>query len=107
MKTKQWKKVSMIISFLALGAIALSGCSGSDGAAGAPGKDGKDAGTNAATMSTETMAALNPTVTVDSVTIASAPVVKFTIKDAKGKGIKGLGFTTQSSTATLPSRRSV
>ena len=102
MRTKQWKKVSMIISFLALAAIALSGCSGSDGAAGAPGAAGKDAGTSAATMSTETMAALNPTITVDSVTIASAPVVKFTVKDSKGNGITGLGFTTQSATATLP-----
>ncbi len=115
MKTKRWKKVSMIITFLALAAIALSGCSsGSDGAAGAVGATGATgatgpagpagaaAGTDAAVMSTATMAALNPTVTVESVTIASPPVVKFTLKDANGNGIKGLGFSSQTATATVP-----
>jgi len=38
MKIKQLKKYGMIISFLAVAALALSGCSGgSDGAAGAAG----------------------------------------------------------------------
>ena len=42
MKTKQWKKIGIIISFFALAAIALSGCgsSGSAGAAGAAGPAG-------------------------------------------------------------------
>ncbi|MCX5823105.1 MAG: hypothetical protein NTY86_06280, partial [Deltaproteobacteria bacterium] len=37
MKSKRWKKIGIIISFLAVAAFALSGCSGSDGATGAPG----------------------------------------------------------------------
>ena len=32
------------------------------------------------------------TATIDSVTIASAPVVKFTVKDANGNGITGLNI---------------
>ncbi len=41
MKGKQWKKIGIIISFLAVAALALSGCSGgSDGAAGATGATG-------------------------------------------------------------------
>jgi OmcA/MtrC family decaheme c-type cytochrome len=102
MRTKQWKKVGIIISLLALAVIALSGCSGKDGATGATGPAGPSAGTNAANMSTETMAALNPTVTVDSITISSPPVVKFTIKDAKGNGITSLGFTRLAATDALP-----
>jgi OmcA/MtrC family decaheme c-type cytochrome len=103
MRTKQWKKIGIIISLLALAAIALTGCSsGKDGATGPAGPAGPSAGTDAAVMSTETMAALNPTVTVDSVTISSPPVVKFTIKDAKGNGITGLGFTRLAATDALP-----
>ncbi|WPC66818.1 OmcA/MtrC family decaheme c-type cytochrome [Rhodoferax ferrireducens] len=44
---------------------------------------------------------LAPQVTVTSVTINSAPVVKFTVKDAAGKAIVGLANYSQSSTATV------
>jgi OmcA/MtrC family decaheme c-type cytochrome len=106
MKTKQWKKVSIIISFLALAAIALSGCSsGDDGAAGAAGATGATgatgpagpagpaAGTDASKMTVPEVSAVinSATVTIDSVTIAGKPVVNFTAKDAKGDGITGLG----------------
>lgn len=42
-------------------------------------------------MSDEAKAALTLTATVDSVTITSPPVVRFTVKDAAGNGIKGMG----------------
>ena len=41
------------------------------------------------------------TATIDSVTIASAPVVKFTVKDANGNGITGLGARNTSTPAAL------
>jgi OmcA/MtrC family decaheme c-type cytochrome len=41
-------------------------------------------------------------VTVQSVTISSPPIVKFTVTDAAGIPIAGLGNTSQSSTQTLP-----
>jgi OmcA/MtrC family decaheme c-type cytochrome len=47
-------------------------------------------------------AALEPTVTVSSVTIASPPVVTFTIKDGYNRPVTGLAdVKTKSSTATL------
>ncbi|MCW5657562.1 MAG: OmcA/MtrC family decaheme c-type cytochrome [Burkholderiaceae bacterium] len=42
---------------------------------------------------------LEPTVTVTSVTIASPPVVRFTVADPFGKPVTGLGNTSKSSTA--------
>jgi hypothetical protein len=58
------------------------------------------AGTTAADASN--WKTLAPVVTVDSVTINSAPVVKFTVKGADGKGITGLGTkSAQSSTANV------
>ena len=41
------------------------------------------------------------TATIDSVTIASAPVVNFTVKDANGNGITGLGARNTSTPAAL------
>ena len=40
MKRKHWKKYSVIMLFLAVFALALSGCSGDDGATGATGATG-------------------------------------------------------------------
>ena len=106
-------------------AITLAGCGGGDGAAGSNGtngtngvngtngtngSNGKDAtsaanvGSNTVAASTATStawAALAPQVSVNSVTIASAPVVKFTVKDAAGNPVLGLASKSQSATATV------
>lgn len=61
-------------------------------------------GTNtvAATATTSAAwAALQPQVTVTGVTINSPPVVKFTVKDAAGSPVVGLGNRSQSATATV------
>ena len=107
MKSKQWKKIGILITFLAVAAFALSGCSsGSDGATGATGETGvtgatgptgptgPSAGTDASKMTVAEVGTLlaSSTATIDSVTIASAPVVKFTVKDANGNGITGLNI---------------
>ncbi len=62
-------------------------------------------GTNtlaATTASSAAWAALQPQVTVSSVTINSPPVVKFTVKDAAGNPVVGLGNKSQSSSQTMP-----
>lgn len=95
-------------------AVAIAGCGGgSDGAAGAAGPAGADgapgapgvdltaqvnvgSNTVAATpTATAAWQALAPQVTVTGVTIASPPVVSFTVKDAAGKAVVGLGNKSQ------------
>ncbi len=49
--------------------------------------------------------ALKPQIAVQSVTIASPPVVKFTVKDANGNPIVGLGSKSQSAAPSLPISR--
>jgi OmcA/MtrC family decaheme c-type cytochrome len=71
----------------------LSGC-GQDGSQGPAGAAGSAPVTNATGLSADQQKALSITGTVTSVTIASKPVVNFTLKDASGKGITGLGYTT-------------
>ncbi len=115
-----WTKLAAA-SLLAVA--ALAGCGGgSDGATGATGPAGPagatgptgpagsnavatvNAGSNAAPATPTAAAAwqaLAPQVTVQSVTINSAPVVKFTVKDAAGNPIVGLGNKSQSATATV------
>jgi len=91
----------------ATGATGATGPTGATGATGAPGKDltamvAVPKNTTAATTDTAAAwAALAPQVTVTGVTIASAPVVKFTVKDAAGLPIVGLGNKSQSTTATV------
>ena len=119
MKSKQWKKIGILMLFLAVAAFALSGCSsGSDGATGATGATGTTgatgaagpagpvAGTNASAMTVAEVGTLlgSSTATIDSVTIASAPVVKFTVKDAHGNGITGLNIR---NTSTPPGLRHI
>ncbi|HWI13466.1 MAG TPA: OmcA/MtrC family decaheme c-type cytochrome [Burkholderiales bacterium] len=58
---------------------------------------------SAATLSSAEFAALAPSGAVTGVSIASPPVVSFQITDSSGRGIKGLGFTSQTSTAARPS----
>ena len=103
-------------------AAVLAACGGGDtGPAGPPGTNGTNGtngtdGTNAvATLSvgsnsttpsaatTAAWAALSPQVTITSVTINSAPVVKFRVTDAAGVPVVGLGNKSQSSTATVAS----
>ncbi len=105
----------MNVSLVRLGAaaligLALSGCGGSDGAAGPAGPAGPPGppgppGANAVVLTPNTpadeFAALKITATVQSVTIASAPVVKFKLTNPDGKPIVGFGSTSKSSTATV------
>ena len=103
---------------LSLAALALlAGCKGDTGPAGpaGPSGDAGPPGTPGTTLITipgnsETptdaanavWAALAPQVTVQSVTISSPPVVKFTVTDATtGAAIAGLGSVSKSSTATV------
>ncbi|CAG4883522.1 conserved exported protein of unknown function [Georgfuchsia toluolica] len=88
------------------------GATGAQGPAGPAGPPGKDAGTGPVTLAsnsapvteaaTAAWAALAPQVTVQSVTIASPPVVNFTVITAAGNPVVGLGNTSQSATATVP-----
>jgi hypothetical protein len=95
-------------------AIALAGCGGGDGAPegngtnGTNGSNGKDAstavnvGSSTVAASTATLtawAALAPQVNVNSMTIANAQVVKFTVQDAAGNPALGLASKSQSATA--------
>jgi OmcA/MtrC family decaheme c-type cytochrome len=115
-------KARVTLAALAIAALALGpGCKGDTGAVGPPGPGGPagDAGppgnpaitkitipSNSQTPSdadTAAWAALQPQVTVQSVTIASPPVVKFTVTDQNGIPIAGLGNISKSSTATVAS----
>src|SRR5678815_2241574 len=115
MKTRVPLAAAVTVAALAL----LAGCKGDtgpEGPAGPPGPPGSggDGGTGGAVInippnsqaptsaSSAAWAALQPQVTVQSVTISSAPVVNFTVTDAAGSPIVGLGNTSQSATATLP-----
>ncbi len=128
-KTRSW----LALAAAGLIAVSLSGCGGNDGdpgaagpagppgpagpagpggASGPPGSSGGAAmtvGSNATTNATAVAAnaaawsALEPTVTVSSVAIASPPVVNFSVKDAFGRPVVGLGNTSKSATATVPS----
>lgn len=107
-------------SLLRLGAavllgFALVGCSGDKGDTGAtgpqgpagppgpPGASASDAIVLNAGTSTDTYANLQIVAKVTSVSIASAPVVKFSLSDPSGKPIVGFGSTSKSSTATVAS----
>jgi len=115
------------IRLAAVGVLAavLAACGGSDGATGATGPQGPqgDPGatgpqgpagvgalatvpSNTAPATTAAAAAwqaLAPTVTVTGVTIASPPVVSFSVKDVNGSPVVGLGNRTQASTARVSS----
>ena len=96
----------MMIAVLLALLLALAGCSsGSDGAPGATGPAGPSgpagpagpagpvAGTDASKMTVPEVSALidSATITIGSVRIASKPVINFTVKDANGNGVTGLG----------------
>ncbi len=111
------RSVPLLASILTAAALMLGGCGGgSDGAAGPEGPAGPPGTTGApATVSVglngnsvaptadaaAAFQALAPQITVQSVTISSPPVVKFTVKDANGTPIVGLGSKSQSSSAIV------
>ena len=87
-----------------------AGPPGNPGTPGAPGGSGSsNVGSNALTDPTaiatnaQAWADLQPTVTITNVTIASPPVVSFSVTDNFGKAVVGLGNTSKSSTATVAS----
>jgi len=89
-----------------------AGPSGPPGAGGGGGSGGSGAtnvgsnaltNTDAITANAQAWADLQATVTVTGVTIASPPVVTFSVIDSFGRPVVGLGNTTKSSTATVAS----
>ena len=88
-----------------------AGPPGTPGTPGAPGGGGgsSSVGSNGLTDPTaiatnaQAWADLQPTVTITGVTIASPPVVRFTVIDSFGKAVIGLGNTSKSSTAVVAS----
>ena len=92
------------------------GPAGPPGAPGAPGAPGTPGGGGTTSVGSNTLtnpdaiatnaqawADLQPTVTVTGVTIASAPVVNFTVFDSFGRAVVGLGNTSKSATAVVAS----
>ena len=112
-----------LAGFLAIGALTLSGCgggggTGATGATGATGPAGPPGTSASGAQSVLTIAsnsapvtdaagaawaALAPKATVNSVTInGGPPVVKFTVTDASGNPLIGLGNTSLASGTTVP-----
>jgi OmcA/MtrC family decaheme c-type cytochrome len=96
-------------------AVAIAACGGGGGTSttSAGGTSGGTSASSTITPPTGTpldgtaltsteFAALAPTGAVSGVSIASPPVVTFQITDANNRGIKGLGLTSQTSTAARP-----
>src|SRR5450755_2476005 len=98
------------------GPAGATGASGPAGATGPAGSASGAGGAGATSVGSNTLtnadaiaanaaawADLEPTVTVTGVTIASPPVVSFSVVDGFGKPVIGLGNTTKSATATVAS----
>ena len=100
------------------GAAGPGGTTGAPGPSGPPGPAGPPGGSAANAINVGSNALTNPdainanaqvwsdlqtTVTITGVTIASPPVVSFTVVDSFGNPVVGLGNTSKSSTATVPS----
>jgi len=91
-----------------MGPAGPAGPRGDPGATGQPGPTGSvvtiaSNATPATDAQAAAWAALAPKVTISSVTIASKPVVNFTVTDANGAPVKGLTNTLQRATDTVPS----
>ncbi len=87
------------------GGAGPAGPTGSAGPAGAPGGAMVRVASNAAPASDAAIAAwtaLAPQATVTSVSISSPPVVQFTVTDANGAPVVGLGNVSRNATATNP-----
>lgn len=105
------KSTLIRLGLLALMISLLAGCSGSTGSAGSAGAAGTNGssyivkvGDNLVSPTADSIAAwkaLAPQVTITSVTVASQPVVKFTVKDTAGNAVVGLGNKSKSSSATI------
>lgn len=118
MRCLQWRWL------LAVGVLILSACGGGGGEAGPTGPSGSTGtsgpagpqgpagssnpvirvagnGTPSTDAASARWAALAPKVEVISVTMGGAPVVKFSVADADGTPIVGLGNRSQSATATV------
>ncbi len=93
----------------AAGAAGPAGPTGPSGSTGSSGGSSLAVGTNALnnasaiSANAAAWAAMEPTVTISSVTIASPPVVNFTVTDGYGRAVTGLGNTSKSATATVAS----
>src|SRR6185369_1536443 len=118
LKRGRSRSAPLLASIVAAAALMLGGCGGggSDGAAGPAGPAGATGATGASVSAVGTLnsnsaaptadaaaafLALRPQITVQSVTISSPPVVKFTVKDANGYAIAGLGSKAQRIVANL------
>jgi hypothetical protein len=100
------------------GAQGPAGPAGPSGPPGPPGADGADAGSaftvpsnsitneTAIALSSAAWAKLQAEVTVTGVTIASPPVVTFSVQDAFGRPVVGLGNASQAATAPTAARAS-
>lgn len=94
-------KYIVVGTMMLLVLFVFAGCAGeTTGPPGPPGQDASEA-VDIATLSSEDLAALSMTGEVTSVTIASPPVVNFTVTDAAGYGVKGLGVASTSTPANL------
>ena len=120
LRTRSW----IALTVAALIALTLSGCGGGDGAAGPAGPAGAagsagaagpagpagpagtagGATTNAAILTPDQWAAAKFSASVSKVTIASPPVVEFSVTDALGNPVVGLEkITSKGATATVAS----
>lgn len=104
------KSILIRLGLLAIIISVLAGCGGKDGATGPAGSSAGTyaipVGSNTVSPTAESIAAwkaLAPQVTVTGVTIASPPVVSFTVKDAAGNAIVGLGNKSTSSSTGISS----
>lgn len=113
------KSIFIRLGLLAVMISALAGCGGGkDGAAGANGTNGAPGtpgtpgpGANVVKVGDNSVAAtsaaaaawkaLAPQITITGVTIASPPAISFTVTDAAGNGLAGLGSKSKSSSATV------
>lgn len=92
------KRPLIALGLAAMLAFGLAGCSGDDGAAGPAGPPGPQGppgpgastAVDVTTLTPEQLGALQIVGTVDSVTVASPPVVGFTLKDDQGNAIVGM-----------------
>ena len=93
-----------------------TGPAGPPGAPGTPGTPGTPGGSGTSSVGSNTLtnpdaiaanaaawADMQPTVTITGVTIASPPVIKFTVVDSFGHAVVGLGNTSKSATAVVAS----
>lgn len=108
------KRTLIRLGLTALVASALFGCGGgSDGVNGAtvtvpvsPATTASTVASNGSTPSSASVQAwrsMQPDITITGVSIASPPVVRFTVRDANGAAVVGLGNTSKGTSGTASS----